>query len=249
MPFIFVHGWTVDHFIWEKFIEYYKSYTEIWVLDLPGHGQSHCPHRDYSVSYLGNLLKKFIDHFAIKRPLLFGHSLGGFIILQYEIAFPGSSSGLICLSTTPHFMKVSPHLNPFLKPFVHLLLNHFFNMPLPIIRRFPTRITYLPCREGKGINCIDCEKFCSNKFILGNYLLKMLLDYDLRPYLSKIKVPVIVLVGTDDLMRFFLPSFQKIPDLTIKVIPHAPHDMIVSHTHILILLIEKFRKEKINYSD
>ena len=243
---ILVHGWSTDHFIWEEFIRYYSPHTVIWALDLPGHGQSNCPHIDYTISLLGEIVNKFIKQLQIEKPLLCGHSMGGFAILQYEIAHPGNSVGLVCFATTPFFGKVPKQFRKFLKPLVNSFLNYAFNTSLPLIGHLPYHITYRECRHRTDeISCLECQEICKDKFAIESFLTNLILNYDLRPWLHTIAVPVLTIVGTKDLMRLFLPFFKKIPNLSIKIIPEADHELIVTHAPILFKLVENFRRKEI----
>lgn len=84
IPVLFLHGWGVDHAIWENQFEKAVSrkrnkYQRIY-FDLPGMGKSVTNHRIHNSDDMLAVISKFID-FAIgeKHFLLAGESYGGYL--------------------------------------------------------------------------------------------------------------------------------------------------------------------------
>ena len=73
-------------------------------LDLPGHGRS--PWGDparWSIERCADHVRGFCDALGIARPVLYGHSLGGFVAMAHAVRHPGHARALVLQSTHARF--------------------------------------------------------------------------------------------------------------------------------------------------
>lgn len=81
---VILHGWgtSSEHFlnVGHKLATRYQVY----LLDLPGFGNSDEPPRAYSLDDYVSLLKHFIIELNINNPIIIGHSFGGRIGIRYS---------------------------------------------------------------------------------------------------------------------------------------------------------------------
>ena len=83
-PLIFVHGWNENSTAWYYQKKHYSKEYRVIVIDLPGLGRSKGPdNKDYSLPKMAADLQAVIEHLNIKNVVLWGHSIGGMIILTY----------------------------------------------------------------------------------------------------------------------------------------------------------------------
>jgi len=78
--------------------------AQVVYLDLRGHGRSarHDP-ADWSFELCADDLRAFCDALGIVKPVVLGHSMGGFVAMLYGIRHPGHAGGLILQSTFARF--------------------------------------------------------------------------------------------------------------------------------------------------
>ena len=75
----------------------------VW-LDLPGHGRSdHGDPASWSFERCADDVRGFCDALGIARPVVFGHSLGGFVAMLYGARHPGHAAALVLQSTHGRF--------------------------------------------------------------------------------------------------------------------------------------------------
>ncbi len=88
MKIIWIHGFGEDSTVWEDFLPklpaYYQHYTFDHALITKATDIS-----DYAL-----ILREFIELHEITNPILIGHSMGGYIALEYAAIFPDEVSGL-----------------------------------------------------------------------------------------------------------------------------------------------------------
>jgi pimeloyl-ACP methyl ester carboxylesterase len=56
---------------------------------------------DYTADTYAYFLNAVVDHLAVPRPFLIGHSHGGFVAQRYELDYPGRLGGLVLYATSP----------------------------------------------------------------------------------------------------------------------------------------------------
>jgi pimeloyl-ACP methyl ester carboxylesterase len=68
-------------------------------LDLPGFGLSGKPHREYTVSYLSDVVLNLMDHLGIPSATFCGHSLGGLVVGDAALRAPERAERLVLISS------------------------------------------------------------------------------------------------------------------------------------------------------
>lgn len=99
-PVILVAGMSLDSNVWDHVIWELQTQMLAIAMDLRGSGQSDAPRGDYSIAQMANDVAGLIEHLSLNRPLLVGHSLGGFVVLQTALMRPELVGGLVLLSTS-----------------------------------------------------------------------------------------------------------------------------------------------------
>ncbi|MGZ4096535.1 MAG: alpha/beta fold hydrolase [Bacteroidia bacterium] len=93
---VLLHGFLGSHEIWEKTIhDLSKSYRVI-AIDLPGHGGTACFGYAHSMDLMAKCVKAVMDQLRLKRYVIVGHSMGGYVGLAFADLFPDHLKGL-CL--------------------------------------------------------------------------------------------------------------------------------------------------------
>lgn len=85
---LFIHGLGSSLLVWRDIPQALSEKFHVLAVDLIGFGESDKPEADYTISYFTQFIKNFIRHIGINdkdKVTLIGHSLGGFIALNYAI--------------------------------------------------------------------------------------------------------------------------------------------------------------------
>lgn len=72
-----LHGWGADIRAIKPIADALSGKFKVWLLDLPGFGQSDMPPENWDVYSYADFVKKFADTMEIVNPILIGHSFGG----------------------------------------------------------------------------------------------------------------------------------------------------------------------------
>lgn len=104
LPVILTHGVGASSATWVKQVELLAGGYETVNWDLRGHGRSDAP-ADPALytreAALGDM-EGLVDR-CNERPVLIGHSLGGYLSLAFVLTNPGRVRGLVLISTGPGY--------------------------------------------------------------------------------------------------------------------------------------------------
>lgn len=98
-PIILIHGFPLDHTIWEKVIPFLADKARVITPDLRGYGESPKPEGEYSMRVLADDVVALMDSLGIEKAVVVGHSMGGYISLTLAKAYPHRLSGLGLVAT------------------------------------------------------------------------------------------------------------------------------------------------------
>ena len=104
-PVVFVHGFPMDHTAWtfdENFLKPVSGMFSVILPDNAGYGKSALPGHDLTMDYYADSIKAVLDAEKIKECLMIGHSMGGYMVLNFAKRFPGYLKGFGLFSSTAY---------------------------------------------------------------------------------------------------------------------------------------------------
>jgi pimeloyl-ACP methyl ester carboxylesterase len=101
-PILFLHGGGLNAHTWDVVCLMLRREYHCFALDQRGHGDSEWePTSDYSHDSQVRDVQGFIEQLGLERPLLVGHSMGGFAAIGYAIAHAAKLAGLVAVDVGP----------------------------------------------------------------------------------------------------------------------------------------------------
>lgn len=97
-PVVLVHGFGLTHEVWAEQMPLADEFRLI-AYDTRGCGDSVAPATGYGSSDLGDELTELLDHLAVTRAHLVGHSRGGSIIMDMALRRPDRVASLVFVSS------------------------------------------------------------------------------------------------------------------------------------------------------
>ncbi len=100
-PVVLLSGFVTGGNAWEPVIHRLASAHTCLVMDHRGVGRTGSPvgATEYDISTLAGDVTAMIDHLGLRRPLVVGHSMGGFIALELAIKNTDDLSGIALVSS------------------------------------------------------------------------------------------------------------------------------------------------------
>jgi pimeloyl-ACP methyl ester carboxylesterase len=98
-PLVLLHGYPLDHTIWDQLIPLLENKADLILPDLRGFGASDAPESDYSIADMAADVAALMEHLQVKQAAIAGHSMGGYIALAFARAYPIRLGGLGLVSS------------------------------------------------------------------------------------------------------------------------------------------------------
>jgi pimeloyl-ACP methyl ester carboxylesterase len=99
---VLLHGFLEASDVWfyNGFAEALAKKYRVIAIDLPGHGKSDCLGYVHKMERLADVVKDVMDHLGLRRYVLVGHSLGGYVALAFAEHYIEQVSGLCLFHST-----------------------------------------------------------------------------------------------------------------------------------------------------
>lgn len=233
-PVLFVHSWALSSEMWAyQTTALADAGFRCIAFDRRGHGRSDVPPAGYDLDTLADDLRSVIEALDLRDVALVGHSIGCAEILRSLGRGAGGRVSKIALlaPAAPYLVKTED--NAFGAP-----MSYFQARMAEWSRDFPQWI------ETNKEPFFTAETSAPMKVWLVNQMLatpapvaiatfRGVLTHDLRPDLAKVRVPTLILHGTEDASAPLEITGRRvaagIAQAELKVYQGAPHGLFVAH--------------------
>lgn len=100
-PLVLLHGFLESSEIWEDFQNKLSEKRQVVCVDLPGHGRSGCIDKIHTMKEMALTVNAVLDELVIEKAFFVGHSMGGYVNLEFQNIFPTIPTGLALINSTP----------------------------------------------------------------------------------------------------------------------------------------------------
>ena len=97
---VLIHGFLENSTMWDKIVPELTKRNRVITIDLLGHGKSDCLGYVHSMELFAKTVEAVLKHLKIRKYILVGHSLGGYISLAFSKMNPSKIKGLCLLNST-----------------------------------------------------------------------------------------------------------------------------------------------------
>jgi pimeloyl-ACP methyl ester carboxylesterase len=94
MPLVLLHGYPLDHTIWEPLLPMLENQFDLILPDLRGFGESDAPKTGTLMSDFAADVAGLLNRLDIQKAAVAGHSMGGYAALAFAHAYPRRVFGL-----------------------------------------------------------------------------------------------------------------------------------------------------------
>ena len=101
-PVLLLHGGNQSAHSWDLVSLHLSDRYRVLALDQRGHGDSEwCRGGDYSAAAMADDAAAFLRALEVRDPIVFGHSMGGFVAMTLTKAHPGIPRALVLVDVGP----------------------------------------------------------------------------------------------------------------------------------------------------
>jgi pimeloyl-ACP methyl ester carboxylesterase len=240
-PLLLIHGVRGTLRNWEFVRPFIKKHFQTIMPDLRGHGRSTKLTDVSTVEFFKDDMIALLDHLKIKRCLVAGHSLGGFIAQQMALDAPKRLRALILIATAPivdiegamaqiEIGKLAYGLEP--KQAVEKLLEFEFFDPEKI-RNTPGMLDALIFLAEESVRLANSHGSAQGAAA----------KFNIQDRVKEIQVPTLVICGAQD--KTFPPRWaefykENLSNVTIKIIDQTSHSVHFEQPELLVEAIVQF---------
>ena len=226
---VLLHGWGLNHAIWQPIAAQLANECDVIALDLPGYGNAVDSPEPYTLDALADQLAQAIP----PQSLLLGWSLGGLVATQIALRYPDKVRALALLASSPCFLQQAdwPGMNPGVMQQFSGALSA--NLPLTVERFLAIQAmgSATARQDIKQLKQAVLSLPLPTAAVLASGL-DILATADLRPQLCRLQMPIFFCGGRLDSLvpvaiTELLPALSTNIDITI--IAKASHAPFISH--------------------
>ena len=186
-PIILLHGWLCDRETMRPIANSLSQNFKVYLVDIVGFGKSDLPEHPLNTNDFGDFLAEFIKQLNIKNPILIGHSNGGRMIINAVgrgIIEPRKivlmdSAGLVPKRKLKYYVKVG-----------------IFKVGKAFLNKLPDVGSMKRFKETL-MNHVGSADYKASAPVLRETM-KTILNEDMSQLLPNIKVPTLLIWGTND---------------------------------------------------
>jgi pimeloyl-ACP methyl ester carboxylesterase len=220
---ILLHGIGASAERWSRVISGLSKCFHLIIPDIVGFGYSDKPSVDYTMDFLVDFLKVFLDNLSISKASIIGSSFGGHLATEFAIRFNHIVEKLILVSPAGMMRKSTPTLDRYIMAALYPDYQRVYEAASEMVY---------------DSNAIDKEalldfitrmKLPNAKYAFISTLMGMRYAQDLTGRLSNITAPTLLVWGEDDTTippAQYSNLYKEIPNMeesvTIKNCRHIP---------------------------
>lgn len=97
---VLLHGFLENQTMWNPYIAEFSKRNRVITIDLLGHGQTECLGYVHTMEDNADAVHAVLSELRIRKAILVGHSMGGYVALAFAELYPDTVKGLVLLNST-----------------------------------------------------------------------------------------------------------------------------------------------------
>lgn len=97
---ILLHGFLENKKMWKDYVLLFSENYRVISIDLLGHGESECLGYVHEMEDNAKAVNEVLEHLKIKKVIILGHSMGGYVSLAFAELYPEKLQKLVLLNST-----------------------------------------------------------------------------------------------------------------------------------------------------
>ena len=97
---LLLHGFLENKTMWDKYVSALSKNHRVITIDLLGHGETECLGYVHTMEDQADMIFAVLISLRIRKIVLVGHSMGGYVALAFAELYPDNVKGLFLLNST-----------------------------------------------------------------------------------------------------------------------------------------------------
>ncbi|MRR52619.1 MAG: alpha/beta hydrolase, partial [Rhodocyclaceae bacterium] len=216
-PVVLLHGYPLNHTIWNPVVERLKEHARVITPDLRGHGQSPVTDGEYSMRLMAEDVHTLLKKLGVQKAVVVGHSMGGYVSLAFARAYPNCLGGLAMVASQAEADS------PEKRQARYIAIEEVGRKGVRAVAK--KMLPKLTPRKDLAPELLDMMQKTPKKGVIGA-LKGMAERPDALEWLAEIAAPAVVIAGEGDVIIPIEHSRTMAQMLTrgwLMELPHASH--------------------------
>jgi pimeloyl-ACP methyl ester carboxylesterase len=212
---VLVHGWALDHRLWDGQAPGLARRRRVVTLDLGGHGESGRERSAWTMAAFGEDVKAVVEAVGAKQVVLVGHSMGGPVVLEAARRMPQRVRGIVLVDTLLDVEKRTP------PDAIEAMGNQLEADYKTTITQFTNEYLFVPATPAAvRQRVLGHATAMAPKISIA--MLRQSWGYDPLPALREIKAPVRA-VNADMHLTNLEANLRHMPGYEATIVPGSGH--------------------------
>ncbi|AWG24329.1 alpha/beta fold hydrolase [Flavobacterium kingsejongi] len=97
---VLLHGFLENRGMWDYYVSELSKKNRVITIDLLGHGQTESLGYIHSMEDNADVVHSILSELRIRKAILAGHSMGGYVALAFADLYPDTVKGIILINST-----------------------------------------------------------------------------------------------------------------------------------------------------
>jgi N-formylmaleamate deformylase len=249
---ILIPGLFCSGKVWDETVAHFKDRYECYEITLPGFAGQPAIQSDSFLKTVSVQIANFIIQHKLEKPIIVGHSLGGFIALQIATLYPDLPGGLVIVSSSPFLpaLMMSPDISPDSTRKIGLQIkNSMKNLTPAQIGQYEKFSLPTMIRDSARFSLVESMATNSDPVTQGESMYE-LFSIDLRPGMKNIYCPVLVMgdwssyrkygATRESVLKNYTQQFSLAKNVTIAINDSSYHFIMYDEPQWFFQQIEGF---------
>jgi len=237
---VLLHGFLENSTMWNSISEILSKKNRIICIDLLGHGASENHGYIHTMEDQAEMVKAVLDHLGLRKYVLIGHSMGGYVALAFANLYSKNVKGLCLMNSTALPDSEEKKLNRD-RAIVAVKQNHktFVRIAIPMLFSEENRTIYT-----SAIKEITNEALQISPQGIIAALEGMKIRNDQTLIYKKAAFPIQMIIGKQDPALEYATLIEQTKNTNVQVVEFPDgHMSHIENKNELILAFQNFIKK------
>ena len=248
IPLVLLHGFSLDHRMWQHQIDELSAKYRVIAIDVPGFGNSPLKHVSITLSEVaGDIMSAIDEMLPQQRCVVMGLSMGGYIAWELLSRYPDRFTAAVMCDTraaadSAEAASVRRQMAD------RVLQGGTEGVIAPMLYRLlaPKTLEHAP----DVVKSMKEMLYATAPLTIAAFQLAMADRHDFHPELSGFTLPILLIVGVDDVLTPPVEMqriAESLPDAEIVKIPEAGHMAPLEQPTLVNRAIDEFLSRKLGH--
>jgi pimeloyl-ACP methyl ester carboxylesterase len=228
-PVILIPGLACGGAVWAPTVARYRDKHQLHVLTLAGFAGQKAIDAPL-LPTVRSELAAYIKERKLDKPVIVGHSLGGFVALWLAATEPALVGKVVVVDALPFLAaaRLPTATVETVKPRAQMMRDMLIKSPPEMFAAQNRAAVTAMVTNPKDVEPLAEMGKKSDQAAVATAMYELMIT-DLRPLLPKVRAPTLVLVANDgpDFEKTFAAQYASLPKVKLKLAAHARHFIFV----------------------